>query len=57
MDKTRVPYFVLLTLLGVFFIVFGEHDDSPGAQGLGLLLVIISIAGIVKRLKRTSGKK
>ena len=27
---------ISLVLLGLFFIVFGGYDDSPGAQGLGL---------------------
>lgn len=34
---------VLVILLGIFFIVFGESDDSPGLQGLGLILVITTV--------------
>ncbi len=46
MNKIRYALlsFIFLTLLlfGVFMIVFGEYDDSPGAQLIGLILVIIS---------------
>jgi hypothetical protein len=30
----------LLISLGLLAIVFGEADDSPGLQGLGLILII-----------------
>lgn len=32
--------------------VYGGYDDSPGAQGLGLLIVIAGIVGIVKSRKK-----
>jgi hypothetical protein len=38
--------------LGVFALVFGEADDSPGLQGIGMILlaaVFFSIFKIVKR--------
>jgi hypothetical protein len=28
--------------------IYGGYDDSPGGQGLGLLLVIIGIIGLKK---------
>ena len=31
---------VLLILVGVFAMISGEFDDSPGLQGLGLILII-----------------
>ncbi len=31
---------VLLILVGIFAMISGEFDDSPGLQGLGLILVI-----------------
>lgn len=34
---------ILAILLGVFFIIFGGYDDSPGLQGLGLILIITTI--------------
>ncbi len=35
---------VLATAIGVAAIVLGEADDSPGLQGLGVLLVIGTVA-------------
>lgn len=43
---------VLAILLGVFFIVFGEFDDSPGLQGLGLILIIITVVIAVRGKKK-----
>lgn len=34
--------------------VFGEIDDSPGGQLLGLIAVIIGIAGLITSIKRPS---
>jgi len=30
----------LLIVIGAFAMVFGEFDDSPGLQGLGMILII-----------------
>lgn len=38
-------------LFGVFMFIFGGYDDSPGAQGLGLLLFIFGIVWIVRGRK------
>jgi len=35
-------------------IVYGEIDDSPGGQFLGLLVIIIGIVCIVKSKKKNS---
>ena len=50
---TYILLSVLAIFLGVFMFVFGGYDDSPGAQGLGALIVIIGIAGIVKNRKKS----
>lgn len=53
--KEKIMYWtpkILTILLGVFLIVFGERDDSPGAQGLGLLLIITAIAILIKNRKK-----
>lgn len=42
---------LVLIVLGVFLVVFGEGDDSPGAQGLGLLLAIGGVVGTFKVLR------
>ncbi len=39
------------TIFGAFAIVAGEADDSPGLQGLGLILVLLMIFRSYKRLK------
>lgn len=44
---------ILTIMLGVFFIVFGERDDSPGLQGLGLLLIITTVIIAIKNKKNT----
>jgi len=32
--------------------VYGEYDDSPGGQLIGVLLVIFSVIGIVKTKRK-----
>jgi hypothetical protein len=39
---------ILAILLGGFLIVFGGYDDSPGAQGLGLILIIAIIVVMIR---------
>lgn len=34
---------IITILIGVLAIVFGEFDDSPGLQGLGLLLILFTV--------------
>jgi len=34
--------------------VYGGYDDSPGAQGLGLIAFVIGIAGIIKNKKKVN---
>jgi drug/metabolite transporter (DMT)-like permease len=48
----RILCFVLAILFGVFMFVYGEIDDSPGGQGLGLLAVIVGVVGIIKSKKK-----
>jgi len=54
MNKLKIAGLILAISFGIFMVVYGERDDSPGGQLLGLLAVIISIAGIVKINKKTS---
>ena len=53
-NKIRILYFVLAILFGIFMFVYGEFDDSPGGQMLGLIAVVIGIVGIIKSKKKTS---
>jgi hypothetical protein len=48
----RIWMSLLLLVLGVFAMVSGEVDDSPGLQGLGLIL-IISVAFFAYRRSKT----
>ncbi len=42
---------ILLILFGVFIFFYGGYDDSPGAQLLGLVLVVIALVFILKKKK------
>jgi len=45
---------VLVILIGVFLFIYGEIDDSPGGQLIGLLVVIVGIVGIFKKKKEVN---
>ncbi|HOZ55752.1 MAG: hypothetical protein BWY51_00147 [Parcubacteria group bacterium ADurb.Bin316] len=49
----KILGFVILILLGIFMFVFGEYDDSPGGQLLGLIMAITGIVGLVKNKKNS----
>lgn len=51
MNKSKMSYFVIAILLGVFMFIYGEFDDSPGGQLIGLVAIIIGIVGLIKRKK------
>jgi hypothetical protein len=38
--------------VGVFALVFGEADDSPGLQGIGMILLMTVFFSIYKIVKR-----
>jgi hypothetical protein len=38
--------------LGVFALIFGEADDSPGLQGIGMILLMLVFFSIFKIVKR-----
>jgi len=50
----RILCFVLAIMFGIFMFVYGEFDDSPGGQLLGLVAVVIGFVGIVKSKKKIS---
>jgi hypothetical protein len=54
MNKRKIIYSVLAVLLGAFLIVFGGIDDSPGAQLIGLAVIIIDIICLIKCKKKNS---
>ena len=51
MNKNRILYFIIAILIGGFMFVYGGIDDSPGGQMIGLLAIIIGIAGVYKSFK------
>jgi drug/metabolite transporter (DMT)-like permease len=50
-----VKYFavILAIALGVAAIVYGEHDDSPGAQLIGVLLIVGAVVLGVRMVRRS----
>ena len=54
MIKSRILYFILAILIGVLMFIYAGVDDSPGGQLIGILVVIISIVGLIKKKKKTS---
>ncbi len=53
--KNKLLYWIpkiLTILLGVFFIVFGGYDDSPGLQGIGLILIITIVVIVIRGKKK-----
>lgn len=54
MNIIKRIYSILAVLFGIFMFVYGGYDDSPGAQGLGLIVAIIGVVGIVKSNKKIS---
>jgi len=44
----KISIFTLVILLGLFFIIYGGYDDSPGAQGIGLLLIFVSVVVVIR---------
>jgi hypothetical protein len=54
MKKIKLLCFALAIPFGVFMFVYGEIDDSPGGQLLGLLAVIIGVVGLIRSKKKAS---
>ena len=38
-------------LAGAFAMIFGEFDDSPGLQGLGMILILFILYRIFKSFR------
>jgi hypothetical protein len=50
MKKLKIVMASIFLFLGVFLFIYGGYDDSPGAQGLGLLIVFGSIWILIKKI-------
>ncbi len=46
--KLKITFLIFAVLFGVFIFFYGGYDDSPGAQLLGVIIVIGGIVGILK---------
>jgi drug/metabolite transporter (DMT)-like permease len=44
---------MLAIALGVAVIVYGGHDDSPGAQLIGVLLIVGAVVLCVRMVRRS----
>ena len=52
MKIVKITGFILLIVFGVFMVIYGEADDSPGGQGLGLIGVIVGIIGAYRQIRK-----
>jgi len=52
MNLIKTLYIVILIIFGIFMFVYGELDDSPGGQLLGLLAVVAGIIVVIKKQKK-----
>lgn len=48
MSKVKIISSILIILLGLFAIIFGGYDDSPGLQGIGLILIIATVVNMIR---------
>jgi hypothetical protein len=53
-QKLQILSFVFNVCLGAFMFVFGEADDSPGAQLLGAIVVVTGVVGLVMLVRNRS---
>lgn len=52
MNKGTMLFSLLAVVFGVWMFIFGEMDDSPGGQLLGLIAVVSGLVGAIKSKKR-----
>ena len=50
----KIMLYLLALMFGTFMFVYGEYDDSPGGQLLGLVLLVIGVVGLIKSKKKVS---
>ncbi len=48
----RILASLFFIVFGVFAMVFGEADDSPGLQGIGLIVIITVVVLAYRSSKR-----
>ena len=52
MIAMRFILYFLAIALGVLFMISGEADDSPGLQGIGLILIFLTLTRIFRHSLR-----
>lgn len=52
MKIIKILCLVLTIAFGIFVVIFGEFDDSPGASGLGLIITGAGIYSLIKLIKQ-----
>jgi hypothetical protein len=53
MTIVKVLGLMLALGFGVFMVVYGGYDDSPGGQLLGVVLAVGGVVGLVKIWRST----
>lgn len=48
MTHTTIILSTLAALFGIVFFIFGGYDDSPGAQGLGLIIFLSGVITLIR---------
>lgn len=48
MSAIRAILYLFAIALGALFIISGEADDSPGLQGIGLILILLILTRIFR---------
>lgn len=54
---SRIGAYFVAIAIGAVAIIFGESDDSPGLQGLGLILLIYSIYKVIRIIDQRRGRQ
>lgn len=54
MKIIRTIGYIFTILFGIFLFFYGGYDDSPGAQGLGLLIVAGGVWGLIRMKRKKS---
>jgi hypothetical protein len=48
----KISLYILAIAFGIFLVIYGGIDDSPGGQLMGLGIAVVGILGIVRRLRK-----
>jgi len=51
MNIVRLTISLALVAFGIFLFIYGGYDDSPGAQGLGLVVAVFGVVWLVRKPK------